>query len=938
MDAERLQNVSLTRKEKRRIVLPVLIAWLILSVMYNSLLFIEGYFIHGETRVGLITFAAGTGLILSGLIMFFAFPNKYFLPLFLCLITQLVFLIAGTFRQELEIYYFGMFLVVGVCSMMKNFRLLVICVSCMAVIDIYYLIFQMPGYEWLDHYRFFMKFSMFLFGAILLLKQTYNVSQKEDNSERALAAFTSLLRSTPNMMVITGTDNRVLYLSDQMAKFIQYPDKDFAIGQPLIDLIADKGLKIMFADMLDADGFYETITEIHVEGETRFFKIICDKLVGEAKGMFIDISDITPTVQSNIAMKEAQAAAIEANSAKTKFLANMSHEIRTPMNAIIGISEIELEREGTSTVTIDSLKRIYNSGHTLLGIINDILDLSKIETGKFDLTPVEYETASLINDTVRLNIMRIGTKPVEFMLKVAEDLPRKMYGDELRIKQILNNILSNAIKYTDEGRIVFEIGSITDNDVFRIIFSISDTGQGMTDEQLKSLYDEYSTFNREANRATEGTGLGMSITKSLIEMMNGEISAKSEVGKGSAFVVNLVQQPVGDELLGKELTESLQDFKLSSKTQRAKLEREYMPYGKVLIVDDVDANLFVAKGLMKPYGLNIETVLSGYDALERIFAGSKYDVIFMDHMMHGMDGIETTRLLREKGYTEPIIALTANAVIGQEDLFLKNGFDAFLSKPIDIRQLDMVLNEWIRDKAPSEEVEKARQKKSTVSGVPEEHGVLDKPVNTTKSVDPIDLLRNIESLDVDPAIEAMSGLSDMYLDTVKLTLRLLPDRLDKMDKFINENDLASFTVEAHGLKSVLKNIGASSLGSDAAILEREATEGNRINCLEIYPDFKCELFTLVNHLTIALQSINKKEKSSADISLLIQDVAEIRAAVESFDSDLALELISPYTEFIYGGEYDNLLTSFINALEEFDCEGALEIIMSLEDIINGTNE
>jgi len=804
----------------------------------------------------------------------------------------------------------------------------------MAAIDIYYLIFRMPGYEWLDHYRFFMKFSMFLFGAILLLKQTHSVSQKEDNSERALAAFTSLLRSTPNMMVITGIDNRVLYLSDQMAKFIKHPNKDFAIGQPMIDLIEDKGLKIMFADMLDADGFYETIMEINIDGETRYFKIISDKLVGDVQGMFIDISDITPTVQSNLAMMEAQAAAEEANSAKTKFLANMSHEIRTPMNAIIGISEIELEREGTSAETIDSLKRIYNSGYSLLGIINDILDLSKIETGKFDLILVEYETASLVNDTVRLNIMRIGNKPVEFVLKISETLPRKMFGDELRIKQILNNILSNAIKYTDQGSITFEIGSVIENDVFKIVFTIVDTGQGMSDEQLKSLYEEYSMFNREANRSTEGTGLGMSITKSLIEMMDGEITVKSELGKGSIFTVHLVQQPVGDDQIGRELAESLQDLKLTSKIQRAKLDREYMPYGSVLVVDDVDANLFVARGLMKPYGLRVETVLSGYDALDRVLTGNRYDIIFMDHMMQGMDGIEATKLIRDKGYTEPIIALTANAVIGQEDLFLNSGFDAFLSKPIDTRQLDVVLNEWIRDKKPADVVEAARQSKRNKEKIDDtvtDDLLFDRDIPS----DPVELLRMIKDLDVDTAIESMSGLEDVYLDTVKLTLRLLPERVESMDDYIDEDDMSSFTIDVHGLKSVLKNIGASTLSSEAAILEREATEGNRQYCSEVYPHFRSALLKLAADLATAIPDSGEEFRESAEIGSLMPALAEIRAAAEVFDSELALELITPHSTFTYGYEHDRLLDDIIHAFKVFDCEGALVKIAALEEFING---
>ena len=617
-----------------------------------------------------------------------------------------------------------------------------------------------------------------------------------------------------------------------------------------------------------------------------------------------------------------------ASHAKSSFLATMSHEIRTPMNAIIGISEIELDKDQTSE-TRDSISRIRNSGKSLMGIINDILDLSKIETGKFELVPIEYDTATAINDTVRLNMMRIGDKPIAFINKFAETLPSKLYGDELRIKQVLNNILSNAIKYTSKGIVSFAVDSQrdeTDEDSVTLVFTISDTGQGMSKEHLAELYDEYSAFNREVNRETEGTGLGMSITKNLLDMMGGRIEAESELGTGSTFTVYLRQQRVGNDVLGKEMAKNLQNFKFTSKTQRKKVKREYMPYGSVLIVDDVEANLFVANGLMKPYGLAIDTAFCGNVALDAIRSGKQYDIIFMDHMMPGMDGMETTKLIRESGYKHPIIALTANAITGQAEIFLKSGFDDFLSKPIDTRQLDALLNKWIRDKQSPEVIKEARRQKE-IRDIHEDSSVLEQHNDT------LDNLKRIDSLAVDAALDAMSGMADVYIDTVKLTVKLLPDRIARMDKYIM-SDLKAFTVEVHGLKNVLKNIGASALGKYSAQLEKAALDNNQPYCDEQYPSFRIALVELADELNAALPGKSADLKEPADRSLLTKAVIEAKAVTENYDRDRALEIIAPHMDFTYDEQTDELLEMTVTALETFDCEKALECLVTMENLLN----
>jgi signal transduction histidine kinase len=309
-------------------------------------------------------------------------------------------------------------------------------------------------------------------------------------------------------------------------------------------------------------------------------------------------------------LAKQQAEAEAANQAKSAFLASRSHEIRTPMNAILGITEIQLQNK-LPAETRNALNIIYNSGYSLLGIINDLLDLSKIEAGKLELINDRYETASLINDTINLNTARIGSKPIEFKLHVDDDLPFELIGDELRVKQILNNLLSNALKYTDAGEVnlTFTAEITGDENAAKVTLTIivSDTGQGMNEDQMRSLFDAYSRFNMKMNRFVEGTGLGMNIVQHLVEDMGGDIAVESEQGKGSTFTVRIMQGYAGPERLGKELAENLRGFRLASmsKMKKAQIVREPMPYGRVLVVDDMETNLYVARGLLVPYGLKL---------------------------------------------------------------------------------------------------------------------------------------------------------------------------------------------------------------------------------------------------------------------------------------------------------------------------------------------
>jgi len=402
-----------------------------------------------------------------------------------------------------------------------------------------------------------------------------------------------------------------------------------------------------------------------------------------------------------------------ANNAKSKLLSNVSHEINTPLNSIIGLAEIQLQSSEHPPEVEEAFSRIYNASVLLRSLTNDILNLSKMEAGKMKIMPGTYKTASMIMNTVQLNLIHIGGKNIAFNLHVDENMPARLIGDELRVKQIVSNLLSNAFKYTAEGTVDLSFGAerAADPDSVTLVVHISDTGQGMTKEQIGNLFSEFTRFNLEANHTIEGNGLGMFIVHQLMCLMGGSITVDSEPGRGSSFVICLPQKKNDAEVLGTETAACLQSLKDIQRHLKkpSKFEIEPMPYGRVLVVDDVGANLYVAKRCMKPYGLMVDTADSGELAVSKIKGGEIYDIIFMDNMMPGMDGIETTKIMRTMGYDRPIVALTADTMGDTKKMFISNGFSDFLAKPIDLGQLNECLIRFIRDKNTLEVNKSGRQ-------------------------------------------------------------------------------------------------------------------------------------------------------------------------------------------------------------------------------------
>ena len=617
-------------------------------------------------------------------------------------------------------------------------------------------------------------------------------------------------------------------------------------------------------------------------------------------------------------VKEALNKEMKANKAKSDFLSSMSHEIRTPMNAILGITEIQLENENISLDIQEAMKKIFNSGYLLLGIINDILDLSKIEAGKLELSPSNYDVPKLIDDTVQLIVMRYGKKPIDFNFQVDENIPLTLFGDELRIKQILNNLLSNAFKYTDKGEISMSVTAEDirqgENPQITLVFRVADTGQGMTAEQIETLFDDYTRFNLEANRTIEGTGLGMSITKHLVNMMNGDIFVESEPEKGSVFTVRLPQRIVDSRVLGRELAKNIKQFnagKVSQTNNTPQFVREYMPYGKVLVVDDVETNLYVARGLMTPYGLSIEVVTSGSEAVEKIKNGATYDIIFMDHFMPQMDGIETTKILRDFGYTRPIIALTANAIIGQAEMFLKNGFDGFISKPIDIRQLNASLNKFIRDKYPPEVVETARQQAIKI--------------NQAKS--------SAEK------VQSSSGqeLSAIFTKDAEKAIAIL--RTIISNAFRRGDDFRQYVINVHAMKSALANIGENELSATALKLEWAGRAENVSVIKDETPAFLEALGEIIEKNRPKGNESEAITDDSGNRAYLAERLHVIRTACEKYDETTANKALSELKQKKWPSTTNDLLDTIEEDLLHSDFEEAAKLIEDYEAIMtNATSK
>lgn len=597
----------------------------------------------------------------------------------------------------------------------------------------------------------------------------------------------------------------------------------------------------------------------------------------------------------DIARREADAAKQEeilANKAKSEFLATMSHEIRTPMNAVLGMSEIILKEENVDTEIREKTESIHRAAKSLLVIINDILDLSKIESGKMELINVKYQPSSLFNDVINMIRFRLEEKPIELIVNIDHSMPCELYGDEVRMRQVLINILNNAVKYTNSGTIHLNASWKMKDGKALITISVKDTGMGIKKEEIHKLFTSFERLDKKKNYALEGSGLGLKICKQILDLMGGTIHVESEYGQGSEFTIVVEQKIINRQ--------PIQKINYRSVENTVKQVSFIAPKANILIVDDNAVNLKVAKGLMASYKFNIDTAISGEECLA-LMSRKHYDLIFMDHMMPHLDGIDTMRLIRENEVkykdVPAVVALTANAIAGVKELFKKEGFCDYVSKPIEVHRLERVLLRHL----PSYLIQYTSSKEYEEAQV---------------------LPFTIEEIDTEIGMHHVEGKVGVYIDLLKTYCRETKRLNSNLDKLIDE-DLEMFIINIHSIKGSSRSIGALEVAKFAETLELAARTDNIEYVKKRISECMDYTSSVVEDISVKLQEYEKQkiveekeERKVLDQAVLI----DLKMAFNDFDLEAIERNMSLLNKYNYPKKIESFVEEIMMCSEDLDYE------------------
>ncbi|MDD7177479.1 MAG: PocR ligand-binding domain-containing protein [Lachnospiraceae bacterium] len=648
---------------------------------------------------------------------------------------------------------------------------------------------------------------------------------------------------------------------------------------------------------IDPDAYVEAVKKV---------RVLDRDYVKKASQALYSLADVLSTMayrgmQSYLANIEIERAA----RMKSDFLANMSHEIRTPMNAVIGMAELALREELPENAR-NYIRQIKSSGHALLTIINDILDFSKIESGKMDIVETEYEPLAVIHNVVSMIRTRIGEKNVQLLTDISQNLPSRLFGDSIRVQQILINLLNNAVKFTQKGNVKLLI-SIRKSGEDEIILhgEVADTGSGIKPENLEKIFISFQQVDSKRNRNMEGSGLGLSITKQLLELMSGSIHVESVYGVGSTFVFDLPQKVVD--------ATPADVSKLDETIEKIDAEMENFtfvaPEARVLVVDDNAINLTVTKGLLEPLEMQIDTALSGEEAIEMV-QQTMYDIVFMDHMMPEMDGVETTHEIRRRfpEYADlPIVALTANAVNGVQEMFQEEGLNDFVPKPMELKVLVDAVRRWL----PKDKIQRRKGE------------LLDVRPQSVERAN----LPQIGDLDIQAAY-AKLGSEKLFWSVLKEYYRVIGKKCALIRKYWQERDYQAYTVEVHALKSASRQIGAMGLADLAERLEAagnakdealiDAQTGVLLETYSSYQEILAPWCVEETKSESALQTISRSE-----LQHLLNDMQE---AISELDIDAMEAALAQMANYQLEGEEKELLEDLREATADFDSETCEQLV------------